>query len=387
MSDDYPDDRNQAAFQKWLNKNARDQNWDNPFDTGHEFETKKYEIVDYYDNLPFISSQHGHVGSGPIIPDPYGSSWGTFIDPPIADLGYYGPVAIERTRPTNPYENLSVALAELYREGIPEMGRSFQPRASAALSAKRSGQDWLAINFGWNPLLQDLAKTAKALAKHRQIISQFERDAGRLVRRTYRFPVQTDTKLLGKESGYLFRPSNTTEWDWCMKNRSLDGTVTHLQKTTNRVWFSGAYSYATSVDKTFIGKLKRWERDMNHVLGTRLTPEVLWNLAPWSWLSDWTNSFGSTIANASAFQDDGLVLRYGYLMNESIRDHTMMISGPELYSGPSGPYIVTYRTTRKRRRKATPYGFGLRPDQFTDQQWSILGALGLSGGPGHLRGR
>jgi hypothetical protein len=239
--------------------------------------------------------------------------------------------------------------------------------------------------FGWTPLIQDLAKTADALRRHKQILEQFHRDAGKLIRRTYRFPVIAEEKLLGKEYGYIFRPSNTTEWDWVMKDRNLEGEVTHIQRTTNTIWFSGAYSYAAGVDKDFLGKLKRYEQDLNHLLGTRLTPEVLWNLAPWSWLSDWSNSFGSTIANASALQDDGLVLRYGYLMNTSIRDHVMTITGPAMNVGYHGPYSVTYRVTRKRRVKATPYGFGLNPAGFSPLQWSILGSLGLANGL-HLRG-
>jgi len=40
---------------------------------------------------------------------------------------------------------------------------------------------------------------------------------------------------------------------------------------------------------------------------------------------------------------------------------------------------------KKERAKATPYGFGVDPATFSEWQWSILAALGLTLGPHKMR--
>jgi len=385
--DDIPDSANQAAFRKWLRKNERNQNWSNPYDTGHEFYTRTQKILLSHDGVPFFHPQYGTIGVGPLAPELYGLSDGLFVNPSEPDQGFYGPTAIKRARPTSPHENLAVALAELKSEGIPAMEPSLvQQRAGLARSAQAAGQDWLALQFGWRPLLSDIRKTGESVFKARSLLEQFHRDAGKPIRRRVDFPLNTTTTHKSTQSGYMLRPSNTTEWDGVFVDGSygLSGRVSISDKTTQSVWFSGSFSYASSVSDGIIGKLKGIEQDVNHLFGTRVTPEVLWNLTPWSWLSDWTNTLGTTISNASALQDDGLVLRYGYLMMHSIRDRTVTISGPRTVSGLTGPYSCTLRTEVKRRVKASPYGFGLNPQSFSLKQWSILAALGLARGiPGN----
>lgn len=125
--------------------------------------------------------------------------------------------------------------------------------------------------------------------------------------------------------------------------------------------------------------LKRAEA--NKLLGTRLTPEVLWNLAPWSWAADWITNTGDVLHNISMFAQDGLVLRYGYVMEETIIERTWTLHGVGFKSSP-GPYNFssTLREIHKVRRKATPFGFGVSEEAFTPRQYSILAALGMSRG-------
>jgi hypothetical protein len=93
-------------------------------------------------------------------------------------------------------------------------------------------------------------------------------------------------------------------------------------------------------------------------------------------------NIGSNIANYSAFQQDGLVMRYGYVMRHVRATRILTSQGTVFKSGPSTPVVTTYQVVRKDRVQATPYGFGLNPSGFTAKQWAILGALGLSRAPG-----
>jgi len=114
------------------------------------------------------------------------------------------------------------------------------------------------------------------------------------------------------------------------------------------------------------------------LLGLPLTPDVVWELTPWSWAIDWFSNAGSVISNVSAFKLGGLVMRYGYIMEETtITDTYSMASAGFLDdTGPVPPSTITY--TVKRRREANPFGFGLSWDGLSPSQMLITAALGIT---------
>jgi hypothetical protein len=136
-------------------------------------------------------------------------------------------------------------------------------------------------------------------------------------------------------------------------------------------------------------ELSLYEEKANALLGTRLDPEVVYNLVPWTWLLDWFVNFGDVVANASAISSDNLVMQYGYLMRTtSVRKE---LTWPQGLWGrrPTGQlasswkqFLPTYSQTTslvtKQRGKASPFGFGLNPSDFSPDQLAILAALGLS---------
>jgi hypothetical protein len=141
-------------------------------------------------------------------------------------------------------------------------------------------------------------------------------------------------------------------------------------------------------------KFKRFEQEANYLLGTRLTPEVVWNLAPWSWAADWFGNTGDILRNISYLGADGLVMQYGYIMHhEQAQSH--MWANTSGWTGFNGlgqitnPYLSSlWRTDKsdmKIRRSATPYGFGVDTSSLSTKQWAILAALGISKGPKQLR--
>jgi hypothetical protein len=104
---------------------------------------------------------------------------------------------------------------------------------------------------------------------------------------------------------------------------------------------------------------------------TTLTPEALWNLAPWSWATDWFANVGDVISNMTAFAGDNLVLRYGYLMEHSMIEDTYTRNDIS-----AGSFQLI--TESKRRIKANPFGFGVSWEDLSPFQLSIAAALGLS---------
>jgi hypothetical protein len=136
--------------------------------------------------------------------------------------------------------------------------------------------------------------------------------------------------------------------------------------------------------------LVRHEAYANKLLGTRITPEVLWNVAPWTWAIDWFTNTGDVIHNISSLGSDGLVLQYGYA-SDLVR-YTADISARVGSNGAGVPTGIVLRRHDEvkfiRRVVATPYGFGLDWDGFSPRQIGVLVALGLTRGqrPGY-RGR
>jgi hypothetical protein len=116
------------------------------------------------------------------------------------------------------------------------------------------------------------------------------------------------------------------------------------------------------------------------LLGIELTPEVVWNATPWTWALDWVSNIGDCVSNISDMIVDGLVIKYGYVMEHYVSSRTYYYAGTGKYKPIGGvvvsPVTLFYET--KRRRKASPFGFGLDWSGFTPRQLAITVALGLT---------
>jgi hypothetical protein len=289
-----------------------------------------------------------------------------------------GATAIARTIPTNPVSGLATALGELKRDGIPDSigsGLLF----GQMKRARAAGSDYLNVEFGWKPMLNDLLSLAHATREAEKILSQYERDSGKNIRRRYTFPADHSVTTSTQTGQY---PRPTLAGQMFPNGAGTKVTTTTVQRDR---WFSGCYTYYLTAGNTVREKILRASQEANKLYGTRLNPEVLWNLAPWSWAVDWGANVGEVMTNVSAFTNDGLVMRHGYIMEKSISTVSYDLRMPGV--GNAGPqsFNQTLTTTVKKRLKATPYGFGLDFGGFTTRQWAIMGALGLSKAPGRMR--
>jgi len=385
--------RNYSERFKALKKSAMKDEPVSSFDTGHEFLSIKREVVP-----DFISEQvwiPGWAGSGTLVNyaghvysvPAYHSNASTFIEATPPDLGWYGPRAVASTRPTAPVAELAVGLAELKREGFPHT-RSTPSKLKQSIRergvTKTVADSHLQVQFGWNPLIRDVINAAHAIKEHNKLLRQYQRDSGKNIRRSYSFPPERNVEVLPFKTGRIECCSNSTGTNALFTGENTFGSMQETITTERQVWFSGAYTYYLQQGGNLFEDAARFEQQANKLLGLRITPEVLWNLAPWSWLSDWNVNLGDNIANATALSSDGLVLRYGYLMVTTVTTHTCSVYGPTTLSGRKGPWTTSWIVTRKERFRASPYGFGSDPASYTDRQWSILGALGISKVPGHL---
>jgi hypothetical protein len=320
-----------------------------------------------------------------------------------------GKALLNLAAPNRPVASLSVSLAEVIREGLPTMF-GIKLIEDRALTFKGLGSEYLNAQFGWFPLISEVMKITKALMNAQEILNDYVRNSGQIVRRRRSLPQMSRTNiydnLLVSEGSAAFhngynRNGQSVGSSGGGFSASTSDTVVSVSAMQDR-WFSGAFTYyvpnldfkpATNPNSFGHGPLvdlQQFEALANKLLGTRLNPESLWALAPWSWLADWLFGIQANLSVYSRFSEDGLVLRYGYLM---VRDRITVSSlyKVKYQQGYSLPQVskrafnrVTY--DRKRRVKSTPFGFGLNPlVDFSARQWSILAALGMTKAPRTLR--
>jgi len=157
------------------------------------------------------------------------------------------------------------------------------------------------------------------------------------------------------------------------------GKTLKVRETHRERWFSGAFTYYMPSGYNTRNVMYREAQRVKKLLGLTIDPEVVWNLAPWSWAADWFSSSGDVLSNISDWASDGLVLRYGYMMEFTSTHDSYYHTGPTgLLDSSIQPSSVTLVAETKLRRRATPFGFGLTWSGLTPRQLAIAAALGLS---------
>jgi hypothetical protein len=287
----------------------------------------------------------------------------------------WGTSAIAQVIPTKSETDLAVTAAELISGGLPKMIGAGLLK-SQLKDFRKVGDEYLNIEFGLKPLISDIQSTAKSIVTAAERIKQLERDSGRLVRRRFSFPdrresFETNATGVGAvPAGWTY----TYLWNSTAGNRRRTTTTYETKR-----WFSGAFTYHLNLGERHRNQLYNAADNARLLLGVKLDAEVLWNLAPWSWLADWFGNVGDIATNVSHFSRDGLVMPYGYLMAEtSVRKESLLYDLN--WRDPTGPKSIrdTAGFVRKQRRPAHPFGFGFTDMVLDTRQTSILGALGIS---------
>jgi len=310
---------------------------------------------------------------------PYAGYFPPAKDSSVSSLNQAGTKAVALCMPTNSLINLSTFLGELLKDGLPRA--SAESWKAGTIRARKAGDDYLNAQFGWKPIANDIARVALLIDQAERTVAQFERDAGKWVRRRFSFPrVLTNT---------LDRTLTTYEAPYVGIYAEVQRAVHPGQRST-RVstqfsqdrWFSGAFTYHLPSDWNSRGAMRNARSQIRHALSVDLDPETVWNLTPWSWAIDWFSSTGDVVHNLNAWSKYGLVMRYGYMMEHTLNrvDYDTSYTGPQIEG--QVPASVTpstsFITETKRRVRANPFGFGVSWNGLDKFQLSIAAALGLS---------
>lgn len=315
-----------------------------------------------------------------------GNYQGTAEDRDVTDLDPDGATAISLCAPNNPTANLSTAIAETMREGIPSLPgiQSWRKRTEIA---KAAGSEYLNAQFGWNPLVSEVNNVVNSARYHRDIMQNYEHNEGRNVHRRFDFP--DETQVWSEE----ISPQNAVNWTGAINGQSgvlpPARRVTYVENVRKR-WFEGCFTYGGPSKTDSFGHHLGFGTEADAVYGLTLSPDVLWNLTPWSWAVDWFTNTGDVIHNITNFAAAGLVMRYGYMMEESISTYKTQYSdsGWKVWLKTTSPTkkgdssmgacARGKQTVSRTRAPANPFGFGVGWEGLSPTQLAITAAIGIT---------
>lgn len=278
---------------------------------------------------------------------------------PDLDLDEYGATAVSLCAPTHPLADAASTIGEL-KDRFPSI-----PGTTGNI-----GGEYLNLVFGLQPLLSEMKAYYGSWKDSEKLLDQLEQDSGKWVRRGFTFDPQTSgTVTHVNEPPVLIHgqvpQASQLQWEPREEHRILD----------TKIWFTGCFTY----------HLPRsgWRRklaELDYLYGFKPGIDTAWELTPWSWLVDWQTNVGDVLKNVNAFQSDGLVMPYGYVMCtqslETNYSQTVYVNDKDVWKKQLLNWRVT--TTTAQRRPANPFAFGLTIEDLTPRQLAILAALGIS---------
>lgn len=275
------------------------------------------------------------------------------------DIAGYGPTGYARAKPAQPSFSFGQSLVELK-----DLPRMLQQRLR---SIKDIGSAYVGAEFGWRPLLQDFQNMLIAGSKVEERLQRLLKNNGKPVRGRAFVTQVSETTLLQRDEGSVGIVYSTWPWyDPVVPKPTSAGYFSITKLYTRRVWFSGEFQYWLR-DLDTPGKMLQLKLKL---LGLEMTPKLLWDLTPWSWLVDWFSNVGDLIDNAVETIPERQVARYAYIMGDTRRYYT--------YAGSDGKHSAqaTKVFVTKRRMPADRFGLAAASNLSLRQAF-LLGMLGL----------
>lgn len=310
---------------------------------------------------------------------PYGEDFG--------DSSSEGATAYKNAKP-----KLQGAEGALFLTELRDLPRQLSTSASAfadvwrslggsrtAFSPKKAADHFLNHQFGWVPFVNDLKKFNKAYQTSTQRINQMILDNGKWVRRKRAVSFTediTDINYRADQDAPLVYPALVSyHYRFPYPGRAKWGWTVTARHTIRKVWFEGSFRYWIPALMKDHDPYFRTINRLNYY-GARVSPSLLWEATPWSWLADWGTNLGDIIDNVTTQSASNLVSNYAYIMSTTTErwthDSCIHMWNKDVFLHWDQDVVA------KHRQVASPFGFGLDLTDLSLRQISILTALGVS---------
>jgi hypothetical protein len=273
--------------------------------------------------------------------------------------------------------SISAYLGRRRRQGINSFAQYKQAKKRPL---SRAADFHLAVQFGWLPLLRDIRKFVSAFKTKNKSLQNLIKHEGRSIRR--------ERTLVSDD--YSARPETTVNYSTpyatdglkpilvtqCYAGGNAKREIHRGVKTT--VKFVGSFKYflpSGPRDGAWVKKMHR------RIMGGQITPGVVWNLMPWTFLVDYFTTLGDFFEAGSRGVEDRLYCEWCYITKEYsswMEQHTTEYVRTAS-SGKTAPQkgVVRLECLIKSRARCGPFGIRIR-DSVTPKQQAIIAALTAS---------
>lgn len=289
-----------------------------------------------------------------------------------------------RYRPGKPTAGLGVALGEL-RDMPKTIGRlkeGIKPLISAFKNpqklARQGGKDFLEYQMAWAPLVSDVRKVINTYHNADKTIDKLYATNGKWHKRGGELIADSD-QIASEDGESLSVIAPLIGYPILNKPHRYHASM----KMVQNVWFDAKMRYWMP-DVRVPANRKRLHRKL---YGLSITPSLVWELTPWSWLVDYFTNVGDVVDNLSndGVVDD-LVASYAFVMGHTRQEISMTVSStwncPAHWLSPGNTLETTCGGVRyvevKRRDTGSPFGPSLAGGDLTLRQTAILAALGIT---------
>lgn len=357
---------------KWLEECSDELHPGPPYKTGGPFFLRRLSV-------PFHQ-----IGSGVWIkPGTWKYEGGFYVNPMRLVSTYdslkpeaagYGAKGWHMFRPVKPVNSLGQFIAELR-----DVKSQFTGLKRGLRTLKDLGHHYLNIQFGWKPFLSDLQSFLCNGQKIARRMSYIRRNNGKWIKRggtisnTDSRSSLTDMDVIIPHLPYQFYPPTGAT-----KAKRWITNETHI-------WFEARMKYYIPSLSSDDGRNFWTSPLLRKMWGLELSPSLVWELLPWSWLFDWFSDIGDFYSNISDQAYDNLVAKYAYVMETKETIYHFDQIQPwraEVIGAPLHVQDARFQVVMKERVEGSPYGFHLSADwsDLSASQLAILASLGVTHG-------
>lgn len=169
--------------------------------------------------------------------------------------------------------------------------------------------------------------------------------------------------------------------------------ISYLWTASQRVRQFATWEYFVPAPEKLLTRLDKYKKLASDMVGEGASPGTVWNLTPYTWMSDWLVDFGGLLHYQQAVSDNQVVSTgsgYSYWEEAKLTAHVLpqaisnvgVTTPATVLSLDSSDGMSMIQMKRHKRRGGNPYSIGPSWTSLSLQQWAILGAMGLSRGSG-----
>lgn len=258
-----------------------------------------------------------------------------------------------------------------------------RPKGSNApwtMSPKGAGDQFLNLQFGWRPALQDFLAVCETVGDLEALVAQAEQNNGQWVSRRFLEDVVESEQVVYSQSGVtgnLCNPVLNSQYQLV----PFSGSQTVKLQTLRYIWYEGSFKqYRPEFDPA----LRRGHPALKAAeqaalkLGLRINPTTLYRCIPYTWLADYVGSFTSGIQRLEDQLTGEMVCRRFHLMRTVLYRYEYRVQ----FSTTDGQtHVHTWYKQASVKRRAngqSAFGFSASPGGLTGMQYAILAALASS---------